>query len=235
MVLHLHGYIENRFEYETNGFKLAKKIVAVSKTVKEKWSNLYPEYSNKIKVIYNGVPVNHFKPQNVEKKYDLIYVGRLIKIKGLDYLIKAIKGLNLKVLIVGDGPERNKLQNLAERLNVNVKFLRYAKYEELPYIYSSSKIALFPSYSREGVLTSMLEAMACGVGIVTTDAGSMKEALERGGIIVRAKDVNSLRKGIKEALENYEELGKAARKNVIANFELRKRTRELLKFYKKLR
>jgi glycosyltransferase involved in cell wall biosynthesis len=234
IVLHLHGYPEHRIESAGIGLKRARAIVSVSSEVKTKWHSLFPEFSHKIKkVLHNGIATELFKPIETKKIYDLIFVGRLIKIKGLDYLIKAIEGSNLKLAIVGEGPEKEKLYALSKRLKVKVNFLGYVKFRDLPLIYSRSKIGVFPSYSREGVLTSMLEAMSCGLGIVTTDQGGMKEALKfGGGVIVESRSASSLAKGINEVLSNYSDFGNSAREVVKEHFNIQENCSKLEKFYR---
>lgn len=233
IVLHLHGYPEKRIEAAGIGLKRASGILSVSSEVRDKWRELFPEYKNKIKkVIRNGIATDIFKPYDERKVYDIIFVGRLIKIKGLDYLMDALKGSKLRVAIVGDGPEKDHLIKLAMKNKVKAKFFGYVKFSELPKLYSRAKIGVFPSYSREGVLTSMLEAMSCGLGIVTTDAGGMKEAIRYGGgEVVRAADSKELMRGINDILSDYVSIGKEAREIVLDRFSVQRSCIELEKFY----
>ncbi len=235
IVLHLHGYPEKRIEAAGIGLKRAKEILSVSSEVKNKWRSLFPEFEYKInKVIRNGIATDFFKPVKTKKVYDLIFVGRLIKIKGLDYLIRAIGGSNLKLVIVGEGPEKKNLYSLSNKLKANVDFLGYVKFKDLPTVYSRSKIGVFPSYSREGVVTSMLEAMSCGLGIVTTDQGGMKEALKfGGGVVVKARSSSSILEGIKDVLSDYARFGRSAREVIRDHFGIEENCIKLERFYRR--
>jgi glycosyltransferase involved in cell wall biosynthesis len=235
IILHLHGYPDNRVERAVIGLGRARKILSVSSEVKTKWQSLFPEFAYKIKkVIHNGITTDFFKPVKTKKIYDLVFVGRLIKIKGLDYLIKAIRGSDLKLAIAGEGPEKERLYALSKKLKVNIDFLGYVNFKDLPRIYSRSKIGVFPSYSREGVLTSMLEAMACGLGVVTTDQGGMKEALKfGGGVTVEAKSSSALSQGIRDVLSDYSKFGISAREVIKEHFNIKENCINLENFYKR--
>ncbi len=126
-------------------------------------------------VIPNGVDTGYIdgvKPSNT--KSDIIFVGRLIKSKNVDILIDAAGKLkashpNLKVLIVGDGPERTALEEKAGTLGLgdNVRFTGFMEsYEEVIALMKSSRIFAFPS-TREGFAIAAVEAAASGLPIVT--------------------------------------------------------------------
>ncbi|MGC8622018.1 MAG: glycosyltransferase family 4 protein [Caldisphaera sp.] len=236
MVLHLHGIPDKRINFYAAIIKKVDLIISVSENIRESWRKLYPEFKRKINiVIKNGIDTDFFKPKRVKKIYDILYVGRLIKIKGVEQLIRSQKNSKLKLLIIGDGPEKQKLMNLSRKLNVNAKFMGYVKSEKLPYLYSKSKIAVFPSLKREGIITSMLEAMSCGVPVVTTTGGSMNEAIDLGGgLIVQAGDTASLSKGINYLLDRYINLTKVARNNIINNFSIKRNINEIEMAYLKL-
>ena len=166
------------------------------------------------------------------KEFDLVYVGRLIKTKGLDKLIRALKGSKIKLAIYGEGPELENLINLSKIMNVDARFFGYIKAEDLPNAYSSAKVGVFPSISREGVVTSMLEAMSCGLPVIVTDKGSMWEAVQfGGGRIMASTSRKSFLKAIEFSLNNRDKLTNEARKIVLDKFDLLKNTRKLEAFY----
>lgn len=129
---------------------------------------------NKIQVVYDGVDIALIKSvKPSEKKFDLLFVGRLINDKHADIVIK-LTGIVKKEFneitcgIVGKGPEKNNLIKLSEKLNLNknVEFLGVIESdEELISILKASKVFVFPS-TREGVPIVLLEANACGIPVI---------------------------------------------------------------------
>ena len=154
----------------------------------------------------------------IRKKYGLsttdkilIFVGRLSVEKGIDKLLEAvqlIKNTNVKVLIVGSiiyntsivDDYQNKLRKLAEAIKDNVIFTGYVAHEELPKVYSSADIAVLPSMWNEPAGLTMLEAMACGIPVITTEAGGIPEYLTDSAILLRRD--NDLPKNIAKAIDD---------------------------------
>ncbi len=107
------------------------------------------------------------------ENYDLAFVGRLIREKNVDLLIRAValareKFPKLKCLIIGDGPEREKLGQLAADLNLTraIFFKGNLEYNEVISALKASRVFIFPS-CREGFGIAPLEAMACGLPVIT--------------------------------------------------------------------
>ena len=164
--------------------------------------------NKKIEIVPNGVNTNQFRPLNKEeqKKWvenyfgvdfssdlNIINVGRLSPEKGLRYLIKSLEYLSpaTKLFLVGDGPEKNGLRKLVEKLELenNVIFLGVVKHEQLPKLLNAMDVFVLPAISMEGFSNSMLEAMACGLPIVTTPIGAGPEVIkEEIGVVVETKN-----------------------------------------------
>ena len=120
----------------------------------------------KIEVIYNGT-VSHFGEITPLRKWDVIAVSRLVKWKNLDILIKAAATLKLKLALVGDGPMRQDLEELAIRHQATVDFLGSQEPESvLDFIRQSGVYCLISSY--EGQSFSLLEAMSLGKPIIVS-------------------------------------------------------------------
>lgn len=128
-------------------------------------------------VVPNGVDVEYFKKiLPSETKSDVIFIGRLIRDKNVDILIDALKLLrarrpNLLAVIVGDGPEKEALQQRVWKLDIsnNVRFTGVLQsYAHVAALLKSSKVFAFPS-TREGFGIVVVEANACGLPVVTVN------------------------------------------------------------------
>jgi len=167
------GTIAKILEYFST--KLTKNNLAVSNHVKsELIKRKIPE--NNIKVIYNGTDlkqINQIKSQKT--KYDLIYVGRLNYQKNLELLINSINLIkkqtpNIKICIIGDGEEKNKLINLTKELSLTKNFEFKGEIKDKQKVFQllkSSKIFVLPS-RLEGFPLTIIEANAAGLPIITT-------------------------------------------------------------------
>lgn len=154
---------------------LSDNAVAISEATKNDLETI--GYRSKIKIIPCGIDFKEI--QNItqhKSKFDVVFAGRLIKDKNVDTLIKAIAIVTAKVpdfkcVIVGDGPERTKLEKLTNDLKLqdNILFTGFLDdyFQVLSYM-KSSNIFVFPS-SREGFGIVALEANACGLPVITVN------------------------------------------------------------------
>jgi len=154
--------------------KLASENIAVSEKTRKDLEKIGVK---NVRVIPNGIDfkrVETVKPS--EEESDVIFVGRLIKDKNVDVLIKAISLIKMEMpdircVIVGDGPEKGKLIKLAKELGVedNVNFTGFLEnYDDVIAYMKSSKVFVLPS-TREGFGIVALEANACGLPVITTN------------------------------------------------------------------
>jgi glycosyltransferase involved in cell wall biosynthesis len=134
----------------------------------------------------NVLDFKHFKPDDSAKIYDLIYCGRMDKNKQLEILINAIAELtasfpDIKMVFVGDGPERRNLKSLTEAfdLQANISFAGKQPYEKMPIYLNQSKIFVMSS-AFEGLPVAMLEALSCGLPVVMPDVGDIKDVAKHG-------------------------------------------------------
>ena len=164
-----------------------------------------------IAVIPNGVDTQHIATVPAESPaYDVIYVGRLLAHKRVDMLLDAVAGLSgnhsgPKCLIVGTGPERERLLKHATRLMLdNVTFAGEVPEESIYSLMKQSSLFVLPSI-REGFGMSVLEALACGVPAVVVRApySAAHEIVEDGvnGLVVEPS-AGSLGAAISVLLEN---------------------------------
>ena len=178
-----------------------------------------------IEIIPNGVDLELFETKysdseikavrgnlGIKDEYVMVTTSRLVYKNGIDILIEAIvrvkeKRPNIKCLIVGDGPERNKLKAQSERLKVtnNVTFLGQIKQKDLPLYLKISDIFVRPSRS-EGLGSSFLEAMAAGLPVIGTPVGGIVDFLRDGdtGFQAKAEDANDLAEKINFVIDHPE-------------------------------
>ncbi|KKS12511.1 MAG: Galactosyltransferase [Candidatus Daviesbacteria bacterium GW2011_GWB1_41_5] len=128
-----------------------------------------------------------FRPLSLTKAYDLVWSGRMEKNKNLVNLLKAVAiakhhNPQLRLLLIGQGGEKNKLAVLAQRLGLtdNIEFAGWLKTPgELVEKLNQAKIFINCSYN-EGGPRNAVEALACGLALVTTPVGSMPDIITDG-------------------------------------------------------
>jgi len=185
------------------------------------------------------IDLDVFKPQSVEKKYDIVFSGRLTKNKGIFLLLKAIKSVRCQVsgvrlVIIGSGPLENKIKTYIKKhkLEENIEFAGWVPTtQDLAKIYNQSKILVMPSFNEGGPRVT-LEAMACKVPVITTEVGIMLDIIkdEENGLFIDW-DVKDISEKIIKLLEDkdlykkiaengYETAQSFERKEAIKNYAL---------------
>jgi lipopolysaccharide/colanic/teichoic acid biosynthesis glycosyltransferase/glycosyltransferase involved in cell wall biosynthesis len=157
----------------------------------------------------------------------LLFAGRMVRYKGLDVLIRALPGLEVETILVGDGPLRPSLEAMAKELGVDrrVRFVGEVSDEELLAWYYASEMFVLPSISRQEAFGIVqLEAMLCGRPVISTDVPTgvpWVNEHERTGLVVRHGDVAALRGAIARLaceVAFRQKLGEGARARVLAQF-----------------
>jgi glycosyltransferase involved in cell wall biosynthesis len=154
---------------------------------------------SKIQVVPNGVEIRSRMDLEGEK---LLYVGRLTRKKGIEYLISAVKLVgDADLLIVGDGPDRDRLEKMA--LGLRVEFVGRASPERICQYLKQAKILILPSLY-EGLPNVILEAMAVGVPVIATRVGGIPDLVKDGetGLLVEPGSVDELTRGIRKLIED---------------------------------
>lgn len=190
-------------------------------------------YAREVSVIHNGVDTDTFCPRDPEHSLAnlpagarvIVSVGRLVGWKGLHLIIEALAELppDVHFLVIGEGPERQALQALAERLGVGarVRFAGRIAHAELPRWLACGDIFVQPSIGEEAFGISVVEAMACGLPVLAADNGGMREIVVPGttGYLLPPGDVVAWRAALKEMLAaGGPEMGLAARRRAIDSF-----------------
>ena len=135
----------------------------------------------KAQVCYPPVDTNYFAQfvSYSNKPKRLISAGRLVSYKGFENVIQTASELDWPVTIIGDGPERGKIQALACNLNVNLNLIPFCSREELAREISSASVFVFGGIEDFGILP--VESMACGTPGVGLNKGGLVETITPGG------------------------------------------------------
>ena len=236
-VFPIHGYIENDKYYDLL-FKNAKSVVVNTPYLKQNIKDLNCP-SQKIMQIPVSVDTKKFRLIKKVKKsavFRLITVGRLNKSKGHIYMLKAIQKIisdvQIKLIIVGDGPERFALDSYINQNNLqNYVFLVGAKsQDEIVKLHHNSDLFLFTSevplnkrMSTETQGLAISEAMSCGLPVICFDSGGVRFTFEhnKSGFLILDNNVSFLVQRILELNQNRDllrDMGKEARIFTQANY-----------------
>ena len=184
------GIFKDAFLKYINWFhRPMKKIFVPSKTTKLK---LAKQGLNNLEIWSRGVDCQTFHPRfdspiirehfNIKEKYILLYVGRISPEKNTQLLLKIAESLpnelrnDIHWLIVGDGPEKNKLEKKALK---NMTFTGVIEGDLLTRIYATADLFVFPSHT-ETFGNVVLESLASGTPVVTVNSGGVKDIVNNG-------------------------------------------------------
>lgn len=204
----------------------AEAITTVSQHLKKEINCLY--YNDKTSIIPMGCWTEFFGKRHAvdnlfsqDGKKVILFVGRLDKIKGITYLIEAVKEIDALLVIVGGGPLESILKAQAAEQGNKIQFLGAKTHEELTKIYASSDIFVAPSITtesgaKEGFGVVILEAMASGLPVVASLSGGIKDIITNGenGILVPERDSHAIADAIRSLLFNEDYYEKICKKSV---------------------
>jgi len=199
--------------WEKKAWQNACSVITNSEDLKR--TAVMADFRHDIDVIENGVDCNFFKPVKQRKKREnkikILTVGRLNKIKNINLIITALKGLDASLTIVGNGPELENLKLLTAKLNLQnkVKFLGQQPQEKLQKIYQCHDVFVLVS-KNEGMSNTLLEAMSSGLPVVVTRTGGSTKLVQGNGFIVNAKNKKELQKALSVFITNREKVEKMA-------------------------
>lgn len=227
----------------------ADRVVAVSEAVAAELRATERIADGKLVVIQNGIELGRFRIGEEERatrrriardawgvqEQDVVVgaVGRLHGPKGLKYLVEAFalarkQERGLRLVIAGDGPEKENLESLARELEADVLFLGYQA-DPVP-LYPGFDLYVLPSLA-EGSPNALLEAMACGLPSIASRVGGVPEATENGrtGLLVEPAKPGQLAQALRELAGDAPRraaLGEAARRKVEREFDLAEKVRQ---------
>lgn len=151
------------------------------------------------------VPNGHWPLQRLgeDRRNRILVVARMFPRKGVQYFIRAVSGMDSdwEMIVAGDGPYRAELEARARRAAPRVRFVGFANPETLRMLYESSSILVFPSI-QENFPMVLLEAMAAGCAVVTTDAEGCAEVVGDAGIVVPRGNPMEIRGALERLLHD---------------------------------
>jgi len=211
--------------------------------------------NKKIIVHHMGVDTKKFKffkRKHTSNQFTVLTVGRLVEKKGYEFSIKAVAKLikrykNIKYIIVGDGPLRNKLKSLVTALNLDkhVTFTGWLEKNEAIDLYKKADVFLLPSITAknremEGIPVVLMEAQSSGIPVISTYHSGIPEIVSnnKSGFLVREKDVDEIVKKLQVLIKDDSlrfKMGRVGRKIVMEEYDIRKLNKNLKQIFENFR
>lgn len=211
--LHMHNDALVGKKREAKAIEKCSKILAVSNYIESCIKKNYPKA--KISVVYNGISVQKFLPNNnirekekirekygiAEKDIVICFAGRFVESKGVLELVRSYSKLqyfaNVKLVIMGSSwygvsttnPYIEKVKREAKKCKNKIIFTGYLSNNKVAELEAVADIAVLPSMWEEPLGLSILEAMASGLAVISTKSGGIKEIIkENSGILLNRDD-----------------------------------------------
>jgi len=198
----------------------ADGVTAISKYLAKRAAK--KGYQKKVEIIPNGVS-EQFVSESFERprkesfgirdgEQVILSVSRLVEKNGIDILIRAVarlqgEGLSTRLILAGDGKDKEKLERLADTLEIrhSIIFAGHISYEKTLFYYKLSDVFVRPSRS-EGLGSAFLEAMGAGIPVVATPVGGIVDFIvdHETGLFAKPNNVEDTARAIREVIENPE-------------------------------
>ncbi len=220
--------------------RMMDKVICVSRALMRRLKR-WGVPKSKLALVHNSVDTSEIQLKFRDRPgYVTCSVGRLSVEKGHRYLLEAWRTVvdslhETELLLVGDGPERAKLERQSAELGIS-SYIRFTGFTDSPMEYiSQSDVFILPSII-EGLPVALLEACAAGRPIIATSVGGIGEVIISGlnGILVQPGRPAELADALLKLLQDHEQsalMGKAARRTVETRFSFEKNTSEIEKVY----
>ncbi len=201
-----------------------------------------------VEALTNGVETDIFRPvaptlePPSEGRRRLVVPRRLFTKNGVEYFVRAMplmaEAVDVEAILVGDGPERAKLEALASELGVaeRVRFLGARPNADMPGLLCSADMAVFPSLM-EATSVAALESMSCGLPVAASDVGGLPEIVDDAvGALFRPADPGDLARVVVRLLRegDLEGLGARARQRVVSHWSNDRLAERHLEIYRGL-
>ncbi|MCZ6766610.1 MAG: glycosyltransferase family 4 protein [bacterium] len=177
------------------GIRGCGTLITQSHVIEQDILKRFPEAT--IEVIPNGLTL----PEKRSKGDKIVCLGRLVEVKGVRYLIEAVKDIPdcPEVIIAGAGPEEETLKEMAAGLNIRFT----GRVLNIENVFMEGGIFILPSLS-EGLPQAMLEAMSYGLPVIATTVGGVPDVVEHGrtGFLVEPGNAGEIRKYLERLLSD---------------------------------
>jgi len=241
VVVTVHGYndskevtLKNLSSLEEKVLKSANWVTGVSHNLMGKFRKVMPDIIPRSTVIHNGLDLPHVPPTPLPFKPPiLLYLGRLVKEKGIDVALSAFSKIlarfpQTRMVIAGDGPEGSSLARQAQSLGIqdSVDFRGWVLPGDVSDLINSASVIVIPSRWEEPFGFVALEASLMARPVVATRVGGLSEIIvhSKTGLLVNKEDSQELAGAVYDLLNNpamAEQMGLAARQNIMEKFSLR--------------
>ncbi len=234
--------------------RFVDRFIVVSDRLRKTLTHKHHIPAEKVTLIYNGIELKEYDPNRaqelsagireefgIDKETFLVAaVGRLVWQKGFEYLVDAARKLtsdDIKVLIVGDGPQKNQLQQLVSQYGLENRVIFTGLRQDVHAVLACADVIAIPSLL-EGFPMITLEAMAMGKPIVASCINGINEQIVDGqdGILVPPKNPKALKEAVEELKHNPDlckKLAFSARKKA-KQFSLERMLEETERVYRKI-
>lgn len=228
-------YYEKHKVYEQFDYIITPSNFVGSKIKAEKPS------IRKVKTMYNFIDIDNSEDDKMQNDGYALYSGRISEEKGIINLVEAFRKIdNGKLYIAGDGPEKQKIEEMIRKNNLEgkIKLLGYLNKEEMREALIKSRFLVLPSIWYENCPFSIIEALSVGKPVVGSNIGGIPELLENGknGYLYKYDDINELEHVIRKMFETeeYLTLSHNAKENAKIKFSKENYYKELMEVYKEV-
>lgn len=196
------GHSGRGWDERWNIYMCPDLFIALSGTAKE-WAKR-TNWLLKTAYVPNGVFLQNFTTTGIKEKIKLphpiyLFVGALESGKGPDLAIKAVSRIKGSLLMLGRGKMHDSLQSMGTHLLGDRFMLTSVPNSEIPKYYRAADVFTLPTWSNEAFGIVYLEAMACGLPVVTTDDATRREIVGDAGLFVNPQDINAYAKSLIQA------------------------------------
>ncbi|MDR1682447.1 MAG: glycosyltransferase [Candidatus Symbiothrix sp.] len=154
---------------------------------------------DKLNVLSNFADLQKIGINTFEKENYYCFLGRISYEKGIESLLKAAIPLPYRLIIIGDGPLRSKMENLVQK-TPHISFVGYQKWPEIKEIVSKARFCVLPSECYENNPLSLIESLCLGTPVLGAKIGGIPELIEEGknGVLFESKNVDDLKNKIEK-------------------------------------
>jgi glycosyltransferase involved in cell wall biosynthesis len=246
ILIHIHGWEENLasdFKSKNtfnaifiNMINKANAIIVLASQFKESMMDII-DTPQKIIVMPTAVDVVAFQIAETPARKDglkVLFLSRIIRNKGvfeiadsIERIIKKNQQLEIKFILAGDGEDKKALESyvINKKVDKYVEFPGYVKGKDKADLFKASDLFIFPSYHAEGCPVAVLEAMAAGLPVVSTNVAALKEIIINGinGIIIEKQSAEQIVDAVNllvNDIELMEKMGHNNRTRAKAEFDV---------------